>query len=122
MVGIGFRTAFQCRWRRTVNTKRNCGAARLIAEGVNHPQHRLVYQSRSGPPTQPWLEPDVGDVLKELAAAGDVQDVVLVPVGFISDHMEVMFDLDHEAHDLAGELGIHFVRAELSARIRTSCG
>jgi ferrochelatase len=86
-------------------------AARLIAAGVNHPQHRLVYQSRSGPPTQPWLEPDVGDVLKELAAAGDVKDVVLVPVGFISDHMEVLFDLDHEAHDLAGELGIHFVRA-----------
>lgn len=86
-------------------------AARLIAAGVNHPEHRLVYQSRSGPPTQPWLEPDVGDVLKELAATGEVKDVVLVPVGFISDHMEVMFDLDHEAHDLAGELGIHFVRA-----------
>lgn len=86
-------------------------AARLISAGVNHPQHRLVYQSRSGPPTQPWLEPDVGDVLKELAATGDVQDVVLVPVGFISDHMEVLYDLDHEAHDLAGELGIHFVRA-----------
>ena len=85
-------------------------AARLIAQGVNHPEHRLVYQSRSGPPSQPWLEPDVGDVLKELAAAG-ARDVVLVPVGFISDHMEVMYDLDHEAHDLAGELGIHFVRA-----------
>lgn len=85
-------------------------AARLIAQGVNHPEHQLVYQSRSGPPSQPWLEPDVGDVLKELAAAG-ARDVVLVPVGFISDHMEVMYDLDHEAHDLAGELGIHFVRA-----------
>jgi len=86
-------------------------AARLIAEGVGHPAHRLVYQSRSGPPSQPWLEPDVGDVLKELAAAGSAQDVVLVPVGFISDHMEVLFDLDHEAHDLAGELGLNFVRA-----------
>ncbi|WP_254510312.1 ferrochelatase [Anatilimnocola floriformis] len=85
-------------------------AARLIAEGIGHPEHRLVFQSRSGPPTQPWLEPDVGDVVKELAAAG-TKDIVLVPVGFISDHMEVLYDLDHEAHDLAGELGVNFVRA-----------
>ncbi|QDU27891.1 Ferrochelatase [Anatilimnocola aggregata] len=86
-------------------------ASRLIAEGVNHPQHRLVYQSRSGPANQPWLEPDVGDVLKELAVTGDVRDVVVVPVGFISDHMEVMFDLDYEAKHLADELGLNLVRA-----------
>ena len=85
-------------------------AARLIADGIGHPEHRLVFQSRSGPPTQPWLEPDVGDAIKELAAAG-TKDIVLVPVGFISDHMEVLFDLDHEAHDIAGELGVNFVRA-----------
>ncbi len=84
-------------------------AARLIAEGSGHPPHRLVYQSRSGPPTQPWLEPDVGAVIRELAAAG-TKDVVVVPVGFISDHMEVIYDLDHEAHDIAGELGVNFVR------------
>jgi ferrochelatase len=85
-------------------------ASRLIAEGVKHPEHRIVYQSRSGPPSQPWLEPDVGDVLKELAP-NNVKDVVVVPVGFISDHMEVLYDLDHEAHDLAGELGMNLVRA-----------
>lgn len=85
-------------------------AARLISEGIGHPEYRLVYQSRSGPPSQPWLEPDVGDVIRELAANG-TKDVVLVPVGFISDHMEVLYDLDHEAHDLAGELGVNFVRA-----------
>ena len=59
-------------------------AARLIANGAGHPQHRIVYQSRSGPPTQPWLEPDVGDVIRELAAAG-TKDVIVAPVGFISD-------------------------------------
>lgn len=85
-------------------------AARLIAEGVQHPQHQIVYQSRSGPASQPWLEPDVGDVLKELAPRG-TKDVVVVPVGFISDHMEVLYDLDHEAHDIAGELGMNLVRA-----------
>lgn len=85
-------------------------AARLIATGAGHPAHRLVYQSRSGPPTQPWLEPDVGEVIREVAGAG-TKDVVVVPVGFISDHMEVLYDLDHEAHDLAGELGVNFFRA-----------
>jgi len=86
-------------------------ASRLIAEGVNHPKHRLVYQSRSGPANQPWLEPDVGDVLKGLAATGEIRDVILVPVGFISDHMEVMFDLDYEARHLAEALGLNLVRA-----------
>jgi ferrochelatase len=86
-------------------------AARLIAEGVGHSRHRLVYQSRSGPPTQPWLEPDIGDVLKELHSQGKTKDVVLVPVGFISDHMEVLFDLDYEAQHLAQDLGLNLVRA-----------
>jgi ferrochelatase len=70
----------------------------------------LVYQSRSGAPGQPWLEPDVGDHLETLPAAG-VQDVVLVPIGFVSDHMEVRFDLDVEARAKADSLGLRLHRA-----------
>jgi ferrochelatase len=70
----------------------------------------LVYCSRSGPPSQPWLEPDVNDHLRALAAAG-VPAVVLVPIGFVSDHMEVAFDLDTEALATAAELGLAVVRA-----------
>lgn len=69
----------------------------------------LVYQSRSGPPTQPWLEPDVNDALEELAAK-DVKAVLLVPLGFVSDHMEVMWDLDEEATETAERLGLTAVR------------
>jgi ferrochelatase len=69
----------------------------------------LVYQSRSGPPSQPWLEPDVNDVIAELPAAG-VQAVAIVPLGFMSDHMEVLWDLDTEAMDAAAEAGIRAVR------------
>lgn len=72
--------------------------------------YRLVYQSRSGPPGQPWLEPDVGAYLAELAAAG-VTGVVLVPIGFVSDHMEVLFDLDVQARERADRLGLALVRA-----------
>ncbi len=70
---------------------------------------RLVYQSRSGPPTMPWLEPDVSDALTELAAEG-VTDVVLVPIGFLSDHVEVIWDLDTEAQATAAEVGVRLVR------------
>ena len=70
----------------------------------------LVYCSRSGPPGQPWLEPDVNDHLRALHAAG-VPGVVVVPVGFVSDHMEVRFDLDTEARETAEELGLPFARA-----------
>jgi len=70
----------------------------------------LVYQSRSGPPSQPWLEPDVCDVIGELPARG-VEAVVIVPLGFVSDHMEVLWDLDTEAMDAAQEAGIRAVRA-----------
>jgi ferrochelatase len=69
----------------------------------------LVYQSRSGPPTQPWLEPDVCDVIGELPGRG-VQAVVIVPLGFVSDHMEVLWDLDTEAMEAAEEAGIRAVR------------
>ncbi|HEU4756944.1 MAG TPA: ferrochelatase [Agromyces sp.] len=70
---------------------------------------QLVYQSRSGPPTQPWLEPDVNDAIAELPAAGR-KAVVIVPLGFVSDHMEVMWDLDEEAMETAREHGLAAVR------------
>jgi ferrochelatase len=69
----------------------------------------LVYQSRSGPPSQPWLEPDVNDVIAELPARG-VEAIAIVPLGFMSDHMEVLWDLDTEATDAAAEAGIRSVR------------
>jgi protoporphyrin/coproporphyrin ferrochelatase len=70
----------------------------------------LVFQSRSGPPSQPWLEPDVCDHLRALAD-GDIHAVVLVPIGFVADHMEVLFDLDTQAREVADSLGIELVRA-----------
>ena len=87
-------------------------AAGLIAERVHGGAHRwnLVYQSRSGPPAQPWLEPDVGDHLADLAGQGAAA-AVMVPVGFVSDHMEVRHDLDTEAIGIAGELGLPVARA-----------
>jgi ferrochelatase len=84
--------------------------ARRVAEGIRHPEYRLVFQSRSGPPHQPWLEPDVRDALREEARAG-VKDVVVAPIGFISDHMEIKFDLDTQARELAESLGLNMVRA-----------
>lgn len=71
----------------------------------------LAYCSRSGPPSQPWLEPDVNDHLRALSAAGTTS-VVLAPIGFVSDHMEVAFDLDTEALETAAELGMAAVRAD----------
>jgi len=85
-------------------------ASRLTAETAGIPRWKLVYQSRSGPPTQPWLEPDVCETLRALRDEG-VRAVILDPIGFISDHMEVLFDLDHEADGLARELGLTLVRA-----------
>lgn len=86
--------------------------ASLIAAAVDKAgRWSLVYQSRSGPPSQPWLEPDVGDLLRELHARGDLHPIVLVPLGFLSDHMEVLYDLDVEAAALCDRLGIPMVRA-----------
>lgn len=70
---------------------------------------RLVYQSRSGPARVPWLEPDVNDALREEAAAG-TQRVILAPIGFVSDHVEVIWDLDTEARATAMQLGIELTR------------
>jgi len=86
-------------------------AARLVADGVGgaHPW-QLAYSSRSGAPGSPWLEPDIGDQLERLAARG-VTDVVAVPIGFVSDHMEVRYDLDVEARARAASLGLRLARA-----------
>ncbi|RKS77623.1 ferrochelatase [Motilibacter peucedani] len=70
----------------------------------------LVYCSRSGPPSQPWLEPDVNDDLRALREGG-VPGVVVAPIGFVSDHMEVKFDLDTEAAETAAEIGLPYARA-----------
>jgi ferrochelatase len=82
----------------------------LVAAAVGRPDWQLVYQSRSGPPGQPWLEPDILDTLRGLHQTG-VRDVVVMPIGFISDHMEVLYDLDTEAQQLCAEIGLHMVRA-----------
>lgn len=83
---------------------------RLVAAGAGRSDWQLVYQSRSGPPGQPWLEPDIGAHLSRLKAEG-VEDVVVAPIGFISDHMEVIYDLDTEARALAQEMGLNLIRA-----------
>ncbi len=70
----------------------------------------LVWQSRSGPPQVPWLEPDINDHLKSLAGQG-VRAVVVCPTGFVSDHVEVIWDLDTEARETAASLGLEFARA-----------
>ncbi len=85
-------------------------ACRLIAAASGAGPWRLVYQSRSGAPGQPWLEPDICEALRETRRGG-ARDVVAVPVGFISDHMEVLYDLDTEARALCEELNLHMVRA-----------
>ena len=85
-------------------------ASRLVAEQAKISKWKLVYQSRSGPPSQPWLEPDVCDAIRDLHEQGE-SNVVIVPIGFISDHMEVLFDLDTEAADLCKELGMKMARA-----------
>lgn len=91
-------------------------ASRLVAQAVGPNPWHCVYQSRSGPPHQPWLEPDICDFIRELHGEAGGPDspiphIVVVPIGFISDHMEVMFDLDLEARELCEELGIQYHRA-----------
>lgn len=86
-------------------------ASALIAEKVQHDEWQLVYQSRSGPPQVPWLEPDILEHLEALAAIGK-EAVVVVPVGFLSDHVEVVWDLDHDAKKRADELELEMVRAK----------
>ena len=85
--------------------------ARLVAEGARHDRWQLVYQSRSGPPHVPWVGPDILEHFDAIAQI-NVKDVVVAPIGFISDHMEVVWDLDHEARAYANDLGITMTRAE----------
>ncbi len=82
--------------------------SRLISLAANRDSWRLVYQSRSGLPTQPWLGPDILDYLKELKRS---TDVVIAPIGFVSDHMEVIYDLDTEARQFCDEVGLNMARA-----------
>lgn len=84
--------------------------ARLVMDIAPGVEYQVVFQSRSGPPTQPWLEPDILDHLRALKNDG-VNDVVIAPIGFISDHMEVVYDLDYEAKQLAEQIGINIYRA-----------
>jgi ferrochelatase len=84
--------------------------AGLVAGGLGRPRWSLAYQSRSGRPDEPWLGPDILDHLKTLADEG-ARDAVIAPIGFLSDHMEVVYDLDVQARARAEELGIAMVRA-----------
>ena len=84
--------------------------ARLVASGAGFDSWTMAWQSRSGPPSVPWLEPDVNDCLRELSGRGAAA-VVLAPIGFVTDHMEVMWDLDVVAAGTAKELGLRLARA-----------
>lgn len=85
-------------------------AARLVAAEAGIAEYDVVWQSRSGPPQVPWLEPDIVDHVDALHAAG-VKSVVVSPIGFVSDHLEVIWDLDNEAAERAAEHGMAFARA-----------
>ncbi|MBI4478270.1 MAG: ferrochelatase [Acidobacteria bacterium] len=85
-------------------------SARLVAQRLGRPDWALVYQSRSGRPDDPWLGPDVVDYLRAERGRG-LTSVVLCPIGFVCDHIEVLYDLDHEAATISRELGIRMERA-----------
>ena len=85
-------------------------SARLIADKLNHPRWSLAYQSRSGRPTDPWLEPDILQAIRDLAAQGEKQ-IVVAPIGFVCDHVEVLYDLDIEAKKIAADLRVSLIRA-----------
>lgn len=84
--------------------------ARLVAEKIKHRNWSIAYQSRSGDPRTPWLEPDIGVVLPKLAAEG-AREAVVVPIGFVCDHIEVLYDLDTEAKQIAASHGLNMLRA-----------
>ena len=85
-------------------------AARAVAQRLHHARWSIAYQSRSGAPRDPWLEPDIGDALRRLAADGE-RHAVVVPIGFVCDHVELLYDLDVEARALAREGGLAMHRA-----------
>jgi protoporphyrin/coproporphyrin ferrochelatase len=84
-------------------------SARLIADKLGHHRWSLAYQSRSGKPADPWLEPDIADAIRKLAAEG-CKDVVVAPIGFVCDHVEVLYDLDIEAKKVAMDHGVEMLR------------
>jgi len=84
--------------------------AHLLAEKLNHQRWSVAYQSRSGKPTDPWLEPDIGKAIRDVAANGGKQ-VVVAPIGFVCDHVEILYDLDIEAKQIAADLGMNLIRA-----------
>jgi protoporphyrin/coproporphyrin ferrochelatase len=86
-------------------------SSRLVAEACGMSDWALVYQSRSGRPEDPWLEPDICDYLRAERTKG-LEAVVLCPIGFVCDHIEVLYDLDREAADVAREIGLAMTRAE----------
>jgi ferrochelatase len=85
-------------------------SARRIAEKLGHTNWKLAYQSRSGKPGDPWLEPDINQVIRDVAALG-AQQVVVAPIGFVCDHVEVLYDLDIEAQRTAAAVRLGLVRA-----------
>ena len=84
--------------------------SQLLAERLGHPHWDLVWQSRSGPPEVPWLAPDILDHIRELHGS-HISGLVIAPIGFLSDHVEVLYDLDEEARQLCQELGLPMQRA-----------
>ena len=86
-------------------------AALVIAGRLGHARWQVAYQSRSGAPSDPWLEPDICDALRGVKGQG-IEDVVVVPIGFVCDHVEVLYDLDVEARAVAAEAGLRFHRAQ----------
>ena len=98
--------AERCQYVRQVSE-----TCRLVSEGAGVSDWKLVYQSRSGPPSRPWLEPAIDDWLRQFAREENARDVVLVPIGFLSENMEVVYDLDVEIGELCEELGLNLVRA-----------
>ena len=85
-------------------------SARLIAEKLTHDHWSLAYQSRSGKPSEPWLEPDISQAIRDCAANGEKQ-IIVAPIGFVCDHVEVLYDLDIESKQIATDLGVNLSRA-----------
>ncbi|HKA31706.1 MAG TPA: ferrochelatase [Candidatus Binatia bacterium] len=85
-------------------------SCQLVAAGLGQARWSLAYQSRSGSPREPWLEPDIGRALRDAARDG-VKDAIVAPIGFVADHVEVLYDLDIEAKAVANRHGIEFYRA-----------
>lgn len=90
-------------------------ACRLVSEAVGYGEYQLVWQSRSGPPQQAWLEPDVSAVIRAMTGKNR-PPVALVPIGFLCDHLEVLYDLDVEAAEACREAGLTFVRVPTVGR------